>query len=86
MAKTADVHLTLPSDLVTTLDEVARDQGVRRVTLVRQLIEDYLKDVKARRIEAAMRDYVETLAPFSGEFVAETEEHTVERLLRETEW
>lgn len=39
-----------------------------------------------KRIEREMRDYVEAMAEYSTEFTDETVEHTVERLLRETEW
>lgn len=33
-----------------------------------------------------MQSYAERMAPLSGEFVAETEQHVSTRLLRETEW
>jgi hypothetical protein len=33
-----------------------------------------------------MRAYAEKMAPHSREFVAESNEHITERLLRETEW
>lgn len=33
-----------------------------------------------------MRAYAEKMAPLSGEFVAEFDEHIAERLLRETQW
>ena len=68
------------------LDRIARDRGIRRVALVREVIEDYVVREQAARLEREMREYVEELAPASDEFVREADDHTVERLLRETEW
>lgn len=81
-----DVHANLPESLVAELDRVAAERAVRRVTLLREAVEEYLAHVEADRIEQGMRDYVEALAPLSGQLVAETEGHTIERLLEEVEW
>lgn len=47
MDRTADVHLSLPADLLMSLDQAARQRGMRRVSLLRQVIEDYLKQIEA---------------------------------------
>lgn len=67
-------------------DRAARERGVRRVRLLPEAIEAYLKQIEAERIEDGMHEYVEVLAAGSGDFVGETGRHTVERLLRDTEW
>ena len=86
MDKTADIHLTLPSELLISLDQVAEERGLRRVALLRTVIEDFVKLMVARRIEHEIDEYVDELGVVSREFVGETEGHTLERLLRETEW
>lgn len=86
MEKTADVHLSLPEELVANLDELASQRGMRRAHLVREVIAEYLEQVEAERIEQEMKDYVEALAPQSAEFVRETEAHTLQHLLDTTEW
>jgi metal-responsive CopG/Arc/MetJ family transcriptional regulator len=86
MEGNADIHLSLPENLLVGLDHVAQRRGVRRAHLVREVIAEYVDRIEAERLEEEMADYVEALAPYSGEFVAETDAHTVERLLRETEW
>ena len=80
------IHIVLPDALLADLDRLAREQGVRRVHLVREAIAEYLKRDASDRIEREMRAYVEALADHSGEFVAQTDAQAVERLLRETEW
>lgn len=42
--------------------------------------------VAARPVFQAMRAYAESLGQQSQQFVAETEDHVVQRLLRDTEW
>ena len=81
-----DVHLTLPEYLVAGLDRMARQRGIQRAPLVREVIAAYLTGVEAERIAQEMSEYVEALAPYSDEFVRETDAHTVQRLLEETEW
>ena len=86
MDATADIHISLPRDLLTELDHAARARGLRRVGLVRALIEDYLREAEQQRKDHEMYRYAEELAPASGEFIRETDDLTVTRLLRETEW
>jgi metal-responsive CopG/Arc/MetJ family transcriptional regulator len=82
----ADIHLSLSQDLLQSLDRLAYQRGMRRAHLVREVIAEYLTRMESERIEQEMNDYVEALAPHSGEFVSETEAHAVQRLLDETEW
>ena len=83
---TADIHLTLSEALLASLDREARQRGVPRARLLREAVAHYLAWTQAQRIEQQMKDYAEALAPHSGEFVGETDAHTVQRLLVETEW
>ena len=82
----AEIHLTLSEKLLAELDRIARSRGVRRAHVLREAVVGYLERLEAERVEREMAEYVDALAPYSGEFVAETEEHTMEMLLRETEW
>lgn len=82
----ADVHLTLPEGLVATLDRLATTRGVRRAHLVREALVEYVSRAEAARIDQEIQEYVNALGPYSDEFVREHEEHTLDRLLRETEW
>jgi hypothetical protein len=59
---------------------------MRRVQVIRDAVTDYLVRVEADRLAEEMRAYVAAMAEASGEFVAETEPHTVERSLRVTTW
>lgn len=86
MGGTRGIHIGLSDAVLADLDRLARDQGVRRVQVVREAISEYLKRDAEDRIEREMRAYVDALADDSGEFVAQTDAQTVERLLRETEW
>ena len=81
-----DIHVDIPEGLLLVLNQVAKDQGVRRTHILREAITEYLNRVKAEQIEREMQAYVEVMAPYSAEFVAETNAHTNERLLRETTW
>jgi predicted transcriptional regulator len=83
---TTDLHVALPNALVADLDRLARERGVRRVHVLREAVAEYVVRAEAERVAAEMRAYVADLADAGGEFVAETEAHTVERMLREVEW
>jgi len=86
MENNADIHLSLPEHVLVDLDRLAQQRGVRRAHLLREVIAEYLTRMETERIEQEMKEYAEVLAPHSGEFVRETEAHTVQRLLEETEW
>ena len=86
MNKFQEIHLALPQTLLAGLDRAARDRGVRRVSLVREALASYLDQIESERRDREMENYAEALAPHSGEFVAESDQHTVEQLLSETEW
>jgi metal-responsive CopG/Arc/MetJ family transcriptional regulator len=86
MEKTADIHLILSESLLADLDQQARERGVRRAQLLREALAEYLDRIESQRIDREMSDYADALAPSSGEFVSETDAHTVHRLLDETEW
>jgi hypothetical protein len=49
-------------------------------------MEQHVKRVQRQQIEREMQEYVEAMAPHSGEFVKETEPHVVQQLLEQTEW
>ena len=83
---TSDIHLKLPEALLASLEREAQHQGLPRAHLLREAVTEYLARAEAERIDRELEAYVEEMAPYSGEFVAETDAHTVERLLRETEW
>jgi metal-responsive CopG/Arc/MetJ family transcriptional regulator len=80
------IRVVLSEAVLADLDSLARKQGVRRVHLVREAVAEYLRGEAHARTEHEMGAYVEALADASGEIVAETDAHTIERLLRETEW
>jgi metal-responsive CopG/Arc/MetJ family transcriptional regulator len=86
MVKTADIRVSLAEHLIANLDELAQRRGIQRSALLREAITEYLKRAESEGITQEMGDYVEALAPYSAEFVAETDAHTVERLLNETTW
>ena len=86
MERVADVHLTLPEELVASMDALALQRGVRRAHLVREALAEYIDRAEKERIRQEMQAYVEALAPYSSEFVLETEAHVVQRLLEATEW
>jgi metal-responsive CopG/Arc/MetJ family transcriptional regulator len=80
------ISLSLPSNLVSTLDLIARERGVDRGEILRDVIGEYVRRIEGDQIEREMQEYVDALGPYSGEFVAETDAHVTERLLRDTEW
>ena len=86
MDTATDIHISLPSSLLTGLDRAARERRVTRVHLVRELISDFLRGLEKARVEQEMATYAEEMAPHSQDFVRETDQHTTQRLLRETEW
>ena len=86
MERYADIHLTVATDVVAGLDRLAAERGMQRAGLVREVLAAYLTKCDEEKVELAMSAYVEALAPHSDEFVRETEAHTIERLLAETEW
>lgn len=86
MDPTTDLHVALPDDLVAGLDRLAKERGKRRVQVLREAVAEYLVRTEAERLTAEMKAYADDMAEHSGEFVAESEEHTVARLLEETEW
>lgn len=81
-----DLHIVLPDDLLSGLDRVARERGLRRVQVIREAVATYLVRNEAERLADEMRAYSERMADHSAEFTTETEAATVQRLLRETEW
>jgi metal-responsive CopG/Arc/MetJ family transcriptional regulator len=86
MEKTTDIHIVLPTDLVARLDQLAEEMDLRRTELLRRVLIQFLNHKEQERIEQQMASYVTEMAPHSGEFVKESEKHTIRRLLRETKW
>lgn len=86
MEPTTDMHIALPANLVAGLDRLAEERGQRRVQVLREAVAEYLVRTEAQRRMAEMQAYADEMAEHSGEFVAETEDLTVARLLEETEW
>lgn len=86
MEPTTDLHVVLPAGLVAGLDRLAQERGQRRVHVLREAVAEYLLRTEAQRLAEALDAYVDELAPYSGEFVAEHEAHTLARLLEVTEW
>lgn len=86
MKPTTDLHVTLPSHLLASLDRLARQRGTPRSGLVREALVDYVRRLESGGTEQEMREYVHELGPYSAEFVAETEAHVSQRLPDEIEW
>jgi predicted transcriptional regulator len=86
MDKKKDLHIFLQDDVLQNLGRFARERRVTRAHLVREAITEYLSRKEAERIEQEMARYVKALADESGDFIAETDAHTIHRLLRETKW
>ncbi len=82
---TTEIHLKLPEPLVADLEKEARYRGLPRAHLLGEAVAQYLARAEAERIGREMAAYAEELGPDSGEFVAETDAYTVQRLLEETE-
>jgi hypothetical protein len=83
---TPDIHLKLSETLLARLEKEARHRGLPRAHLLREAVAEYLARAEAERIQREMEAYAEALAPNSEEFILETDAHTVQRLLEETEW
>jgi len=86
VGKSVDIHVALPRGLLAALDEEARGRGVRRAQLLREAVTEFLRRLETERTEREMASYANKMSEGSGEFVAETEPHVAERLLRGTEW
>ncbi len=86
MAKITDIHVSIPDHLLEGINRIARERRTRRAQVVRQALDEFLARCEAERIQRQMDQYVEALADQSGEFIAETDAHTVRRLLKETKW
>lgn len=71
MTATADLHFTLPAELLAELDRVAKGRHIRRSDLLREAIGSYLATDSEAHIDAAMAEYVNALAEHSAEFVSE---------------
>ena len=80
------VHITLSESDVAELERLAGQAGVAKSQLVREAIGAYVAENRRLALQAAMRRYAERLGECSGEFVAETDLHVTQRLLRETKW
>jgi metal-responsive CopG/Arc/MetJ family transcriptional regulator len=81
-----DIHISLPDFLLDSLDQFAGERRLTRAHVVREAVAEYLSRKEAERIQRDMARYVDALADTSADFVAETDAHTVRRLLRETKW
>jgi hypothetical protein len=81
-----DIHLTLSEELLASLEKEARERRLPRAHLLREAVAEYLARAEAARVRREMETYAEELAPNSGEFIADTDAHVVQRLLEETEW
>jgi len=86
MDRVVDIHLSLPVSLLRDFDRAASARRLRRAQLLRQVIAEFLAAEERSRTTAEMRAYAEEMADRSSDFVRETDEHTTERLLRETQW
>jgi len=86
MDKSVDIHLTLPEGLLAALDREARERGLRRAQLLREVVADFLRRLEAERTGREMASYADQMAEDSGEFVGETGPHVARRLLKDTEW
>jgi metal-responsive CopG/Arc/MetJ family transcriptional regulator len=80
------VHITLSEADLAELDRLARQAGVPKSQLVREAVSAYVAENRRQALQAAMRRHAEKLGDASGEFVAETDTHVTQRLLRETKW
>jgi len=86
MDTVTDLHIALPDDLISGLDRIARERGLRRVQVIREAVADYLIRSEAERLADEMTAYAERMADHSAEFTMETDADAILRLLRETEW
>jgi predicted transcriptional regulator len=86
MDKSADLHLTLPKRLLADLSRLAKERNVKRAQLIRQALTEFIERLRAERVAEEMTKYADAMGESSGGFVRETDEHVVNRLLRETEW
>ena len=86
MERDIDIRVSLPESLLSELDGMARQRGTSRGRLLREALRGYLKSAVREGVEKRMEEYVRDLADGSREFVRETEDHTVERILKHTDW
>jgi metal-responsive CopG/Arc/MetJ family transcriptional regulator len=86
MDKTTDLHLMLPKKLLADLTRLAKEREVKRAQLIRQALTEFIERLRAERVAEEMTMYADAMGESSADFVRETDEHVVSRLLRETEW
>lgn len=86
MDNTTDLHLMLPKELLADLTRLAKERRVKRAQLIRQALTEFIERLRAERVADEMAKYADAMGESSGDFVRETDEHAVSRLLRETEW
>jgi predicted transcriptional regulator len=77
-----DVHIVLQADLLERLGNLAKALDVSRNMPVRRAIEEFLVNKERDRLDRDLDEYVRQMAPYSGEFVAETDG----MILASTEW
>lgn len=86
MEDSVELCVALPASLVAGLDRLAQERGQRREQVLREAVDAYLRQVEAQRLTEDLHAYVDALAPYSGDFVAEQEGHPMARLLEMTQW
>ena len=86
MDKIMDVHVTLPEKTAREVNRVAKARNLKRSHLLRMAVDQFLERIAREERESQMRAYVEAMAPYSDEFVRETEVEVERQLLENTEW
>jgi metal-responsive CopG/Arc/MetJ family transcriptional regulator len=81
-----DLHVNLPDSLAEEADRLASDLGETRNGLVRRALEDLIASERKRKIASEMKEYAESMAEASGEFIRETDDEVSRKILRETRW
>jgi metal-responsive CopG/Arc/MetJ family transcriptional regulator len=66
------VMITLPADLLTAVDSLARQSGRKRSQLVRQALQDLLERQQKREFEALLAEGYRELAQVVGPLASES--------------
>ncbi len=81
-----DLHLTLPDSLADEADRLALELGETRNGLLKRAIEEFIASERKRKLALEMKEYAESMARHSGEFVKETDAAVSRKILKETRW
>ena len=81
-------HITIPlqDELDSALNAIAVEKASTKEKLAEEAVRDYVQLQQKAEIARQMREYAQSMAECSDEFVAETDALVDQQILKETEW